>query len=120
MSTDSSNRKTRGVVLGSVLGLALVSTTALADPPPHARGKGPPAHAGGPHRAHAAPPGWQKQAWRKGDRLPVAELDGYRVSDDSRYPLAAPPPGHRWVRQQDDPYLLVAAATGVIVDMLTR
>ena len=54
------------------------------------------------------------------DDLPVAELDGYWVSDDSRYPLAAPPPGHRWVRQQDDPYLLVAAATGVIVDMLTR
>ena len=119
MSADSSNRKTRGVVLGSVLGLALVSTTALADPPPHARGKGPPAHAGGPHRAHAAPPGWQKQAWRKGDRLTVAELDGDWVSDDSRYPLAAPP-GRRWVRQQDDPYLLVAAATGVIVDMLTR
>lgn len=120
MSAGTSHRKTPIALLGAVLGLALVSTTALADPPPHARGKGPTAHAGGPHRAHAAPPGWQKQAWRKGDRLPVSELDGYWISDYGRYQLAAPPPGHRWVRQQDDQYLLVAAATGLIVDILTR
>lgn len=120
MSIARPNRRTTLLLLSTALGLALVGTSALADPPPHARGKGPPAHAGGPHRAHAAPPGWRAQAWRKGDRLPVAELDGHWISDDGRHQLAAPPPGHRWVRQQDDQYLLVTAATGRIVDKLTR
>ncbi|WP_394003694.1 hypothetical protein ACF3M1_02685 [Luteimonas sp. WGS1318] len=66
MSTVHPNRGMTLVLLSTALGLALASTSALADPPPHARGKGPPAHAGGPHRAQAAPLGWQKQAWRKG------------------------------------------------------
>ncbi|WP_394003692.1 RcnB family protein [Luteimonas sp. WGS1318] len=50
----------------------------------------------------------------------MAELDGYWVGDYGRHQLAAPPPGHRWVRQEDDRYLLVTAATGIIVDILTR
>ncbi len=106
-----------GVLTAFLLGAFLAAPAALADPPAHARGKGPPAHAGGPH---GAPPGWVKNAWRKGDRLPLAELDGYWVGDHARYHLHAPPPGHRWVRQADDRYLLVAVATGLIVDILMR
>ncbi|NYZ62172.1 RcnB family protein [Luteimonas sp. SJ-16] len=109
--------RTPGVLLALTVGLSGLAASAWADPPPHARGKGPPAHAGGPH---GTPPGWSKQAWRKGDRLPVSELDGYWVDHHSRYRLAAPPPGHRWVRQHDDKYLLVAAATGLIVEILGR
>ncbi|WP_241685771.1 RcnB family protein [Luteimonas sp. YGD11-2] len=107
----------RTAMLALAVALAVAAPAALADPPPHARGKGPPAHAGGPH---GAPPGWVKNAWREGERLPLVELDGYWVSDYERYHLHAPPPGHRWVRQDDDRYLLVAAATGIIVDILTR
>ena len=100
---------------------AMATAPALADPPRHAHGKGPPAHAGGPHGRHAPPPGWQKQAWRRGERLPLRELgDDYWVDDYLRYHLKAPPPGHRWVRQSDSQYLLVELATGLIIDALTR
>jgi Ni/Co efflux regulator RcnB len=107
-------------ILATALGLLVSGTVALAEPPPHARGKGPPAHAGGPHHAKAPPPGWVKQAWRKGDRLPVAELDGYWIDDYAHDRLRPPPRGHRWVRQDDGRYLLVALATGLIVDILMR
>ncbi|MDH5834339.1 RcnB family protein [Luteimonas kalidii] len=106
--------------LATGLALCLAGAPVWADPPPHARGKGPPAHAGGPHHAKAPPPGWVRQAWRKGDRLPVHELDGYWIDDYGRIGLDAPPRGHRWVRQNDGRYLLVALATGLVVDMLLR
>lgn len=94
---------------------------AMADPPRHAQGKGPPAHAGGPHGRHAPPPGWQKQAWRRGERLPLHELgDRYWVDDYLHYRLKAPPPGHRWVRQSDSTFLLIEVATGLILDALVR
>lgn len=113
---SASIRRT-AALLATVLGLALAAPSALADPPAHARAKGAPAHAGGPH---GAPPGWVKNAWRKGDRIPLAEIDGYWVDDYPRYRLHAPPPGHRWVRQADDRYLLVAVASGLIAEILTR
>jgi len=107
-------------IVATTLSLLLAGTAALADPPAHARGKGPPAHAGGPHHAKAPPPGWVKQAWRKGDRLPLSELDGYWIDDYAHDRLRPPPRGHRWVRQDDGRYLLVAIATGLIVDILLR
>lgn len=118
MTTKTASRSLLALAAG--LALALPAASALADPPPHARGKGPPAHAGGPHHAKAPPPGWAKQAWRKGDRLPLRELDGYWIDDYGRIGLDAPPRGHRWVRQDDGRYLLVAIATGLIVEMLAR
>lgn len=102
------------------IGLLVASAAATAGPPPHAGGKGPPPHAGGPGRAVAPPPGWVKQAWRRGDHVPLSSLDGYWIDDPGRYHLRAPPRGHRWVRQDDERYLLVAVATGLVVDLLTR
>ena len=109
--------RTARLALASALGLLLAAPAALADPPAHAQGHGKHKPGNGPQHV---PPGWAKQAWRKGDRLPVAELDGYWVSDYDHYHLHAPPPGHRWVRQDDGRYLLVAIATGVIIDILLR
>lgn len=99
----------------------LAAPAALADPPHAARGKGPPAHAGGPGHRDAPPPGWQKQAWRRGDHLPMRELDDrYWIDEPLRYHLKAAPPGHRWVRQSDTEFLLVEVATGLVLDALSR
>ncbi len=100
---------------------AMTMGPALADPPHHARGNGPPAHAGGPGKRHAPPPGWQKKAWRRGERLPIVEIDRrYWVDDYDHYHLRAPARGQRWVRQSDAEYLLVEIATGLIIDALHR
>jgi Ni/Co efflux regulator RcnB len=42
----------------------------------------------------------------------------YYVDDYRSYRLAPPPRGYRWVRPQDDRYLLVEIATGVISQVL--
>jgi len=108
-----------------LLGAALTAAAMLAvapagaDPPHHAKGNGPPAHAGGPHSRKAPPPGWQKKAWRRGERLPWAEVDRrYWVDDYAHYKLRDPGRGQRWVRQSDSEYLLVEIATGLIIDAL--
>ena len=63
--------------------------------------------------------GWQKQAWKRGDRIVLVEVEpGYYIDDYRAYRLDAPPPGHRWIRPMDDRYLLVELATGVIVQAL--
>jgi Ni/Co efflux regulator RcnB len=63
--------------------------------------------------------GWYKHGYRRGDRAPVVYLQPrYYVNDYRAYRLAPPPRGYRWVRPMDGHYLLVAIATGVIVDAL--
>lgn len=59
--------------------------------------------------------------FRRGARLP-AELRGshYVVTDWRGHRLAAPPRGHQWVQVGPD-YVLVAVASGIIVNLvLTR
>lgn len=108
-----------GVALTTVA--MLVLAPAWADPPHHARGNGPPPHAGGPDKRHAPPPGWQKKAWKRGERISWAEVDRrYWVDDYAHYKLRDPGRGQRWVRQSDVDYLLVEIATGVIIDALHR
>jgi Ni/Co efflux regulator RcnB len=63
--------------------------------------------------------GWYKQAWKRGDRIPVAYLEPVYYVDDYRvYHLSAPPTGYRWVRPMDDRYLLVELATGLVTQAL--
>jgi len=112
-------RRLLGITL--MAAVAMATAPAWADPPHHARGNGPPPHAGGPHHPEAPPPAWQKKAWRRGERLPWAEVDRrYWVDDYAHYRLRDPGRGHRWVRQSDTEYLLVEIATGVIIDALHR
>jgi Ni/Co efflux regulator RcnB len=93
------------------------------------RGHPPAAQGNAPHPGNAPKPdgrhdngrhvGWQKQAWKRGDRIPLASLEPvYYVKDYRTYRLPAPPPGHRWVRPMDGRYLLIEAATGLIVNAM--
>ena len=60
-----------------------------------------------------------KNAYRRGDYVPAVYWEPrYYVNDYRSYRLAAPPRGYRWVRPQDDRYLLVEIATGVISQAL--
>lgn len=57
-------------------------------------------------------------AWYRGDRLPVEYRNRYYVVDDWRgHRLDAPPRGYHWVQSGGD-YILVAIATGVILNLL--
>ena len=70
-------------------------------------------HDNGLHR------GWYKQAWKRGDRIPMEYIEPvYYVEDYRAYRLSAPPVGYRWVRPMDDRYLLVELATGLVAEAL--
>lgn len=63
--------------------------------------------------------GWQKQSFRRGERVPVGYLQpAYYVQDYRTYRLAPPPRGYRWVRPADNRYLLVQTTTGLISQIL--
>ncbi len=58
--------------------------------------------------------GW----YHRGGYLPVEYRTRYVVTDWRRDRLREPPYGYRWVRSDNGDFLLVAIATGVIVDLL--
>jgi Ni/Co efflux regulator RcnB len=58
--------------------------------------------------------GWYK----RGGYLPVEYRTRYVVTDWRRDRLREPPRGYHWVRSDNGDFLLVAIATGVIVDLL--
>jgi len=104
------------------------------------RGRPDQAQRGGPpdHRANQArqPQRWDKQGhavnnvrsdergagpdhqYRRGDRLPMEYRSRSYVVDDWRgHRLSAPPRGYHWVQSGGD-YVLVAIATGVILQLM--
>lgn len=103
--------------------LALASAPVFAgdgkDKPPHAQSHpGNPPKADG-HHDQGKHKGWEKQAWKRGDRIPLAYIDSRYYIDDYRvYRLQAPPAGYRWVRPMDDRYLLVNLANGLVAQAL--
>jgi len=119
--------------LGIALALCGASSLALAVPAPydqhdhgrhdhhghydhHDRG-----HGHYDHHDHGRHDGWHRSQrwhhWERGHRYggPV-----YVVRDYGRYRLRPPPRGYHWVRGDADNYLLVAIATGVILDIATH
>lgn len=54
--------------------------------------------------------------WRRGAYVP-APYRGYYVRDWGYYGLRSPPPGYRWI-YADGNFVLMAAATGLIADVL--
>ena len=58
--------------------------------------------------------GWYK----RGGYLPVEYRTRYVVTDWRQDRLREPPRGYHWVRSDNGDFLLVAVATGVIVDLL--
>jgi Ni/Co efflux regulator RcnB len=60
---------------------------------------------------------YRRGHWERGHRYggPI-----YVVRDYGHYRLRPPPRGYRWVRAENNDYLLVALATGIILDIATR
>jgi Ni/Co efflux regulator RcnB len=59
-----------------------------------------------------------EHAWHRGDRLPIEyRRHDYVVDDWRAHRLSAPPRGYHWVQVGGD-YVLVAIATGVILELL--
>lgn len=57
-------------------------------------------------------------SWYRGDRLPVQYRSRQYVVDDWRgHHLSAPPRGYHWVQSGGD-YILVAVASGIILQLL--
>ena len=54
--------------------------------------------------------------WRRGTYVPVG-YRGYYVQDWGYYGLRPPPPGYRWI-YADGNFVLMAAATGLIADLV--
>lgn len=59
-----------------------------------------------------------RRHWQRGQYMSPS-YRAYVVNDYGRYRLRQPPRGFYWMRA-DDNYLLVAAATGVIFDVISR
>ncbi|MHA6204105.1 RcnB family protein [Dyella soli] len=69
-------------------------------------------HDNGNHR------GWEKHAYRRGERLPDRYYGReYVVVDYERYHVRRPEPGYRWVRDDDGQLILTAIATGLVIDI---
>jgi Ni/Co efflux regulator RcnB len=88
-------------------------------PPP------PDAHRAPPPDAHRAPPPpppraemQRREDWRKGQRIEAEYRDRQYVVDNWHdHGLRQPPRGYQWIEVGGD-YLLIAAATGIIADMV--
>jgi Ni/Co efflux regulator RcnB len=112
--------KSKSLIAISLTALALITAPALAGDGKH---KSPPAQAHSPkaegRHDNGLHRGWEKQAWKRGDRIPLAYIEPrYYVEDYRVYRLSAPPIGYRWVRPMDDRYLLVELATGLVAQAL--
>ena len=102
------------LLLAACSALLLLSTSAMANH--HGRGHDND-HDQGQDRGHHD--NGLHRGWNKCERLPEIYLQPrYYVTDYRVYHLAAPRPGYHWVRVPDGRFLLVAAATGVIADIL--
>lgn len=93
-------------------------------PPPrsHRPVYGPPVHYTRHYRYrapsyYAPPPGYRSVRWSRGHYLPRPYYAPVYVVDYRPYRLAPPPYGHHWVRVDND-VLLIALATGLIVDVM--
>jgi Ni/Co efflux regulator RcnB len=117
------------------LGLMLASGSALAQDHGHGHGHGNDRdrhghydhrydHRGPGHRpGHAHYSNWRDRGrhegwYKRGGYLPVEYRTRYVVTDWHRDHLRPPPRGYHWVRSDNGDFLLVAIATGAIIDLL--
>jgi Ni/Co efflux regulator RcnB len=86
----------------------------MARPPMARPGPGPVVRPGPPPMRGSGP----DRRWMRGDRLPPAYRTNHYVVNDWRvHHLSRPPRGYHWVQYGSD-YLLVAIATGVIMQLI--
>lgn len=93
--------------------LALTAFSFLAAPAAMAQ----PVHHGKPqqtqiHKEQMRKHAPQRQAWKKGSRLPQS-YRGHAVKNYSAYKLRQPPRGYHWVKVNND-YLLIGITSGII------
>ncbi|HEY9511976.1 MAG TPA: RcnB family protein [Rhodanobacter sp.] len=69
------------------------------------------------YRHNSRPYGYGHRHWRRGYRYAGPT---YVVHDYGYYRLRHPPRGYRWVRADNNDFLLVAIATGIILDIALR
>jgi Ni/Co efflux regulator RcnB len=72
--------------------------------------------------AYRLPPGQAKKIFNQGERLPAsyyAQNPTYVLSNPARYQLSPAPAGYRWVRVENDVYL-VRSETGLITEVIRR
>ncbi|HUB89864.1 MAG TPA: RcnB family protein [Dyella sp.] len=75
-------------------------------------------HDRGWHDDHGHHVGWDRH-YRRGEYLPERyRAREYYVDDYARYHLYAPPRGYVWVHGDEGQFVLVAVATGLIVNEL--
>jgi Ni/Co efflux regulator RcnB len=112
--------------LGLALALCGASSLALAAPPhPHGHyehhghhDRGHYDHRGHAHHDRGRHNGWHHpQRWHHWERGHRYSGPVYVVRDYGHYRLRPPPRGYHWVRGDAGSYLLVAIATGVILDI---
>ncbi|GGB73674.1 MULTISPECIES: RcnB family protein [Henriciella] len=85
-----------------------------ADPTAQARGdRLSPAH----EKQSTIPPGQAKKTWHRGEALPVRYRNA-RISDLKRHDLRQPPEGYRWVRVEDEAYL-IHVTSGIIAEAVS-
>jgi Ni/Co efflux regulator RcnB len=77
----------------------------------------------GPRRGFWFAPGYGYRpvshfGWRRGAYVPAA-YRGFYVQDWGYYGLRPPPPGYRWI-YADGNFVLMAAATGLIADLVMQ
>jgi Ni/Co efflux regulator RcnB len=85
------------------------------------RGYGPAGFQPPPRFAPRIPPGYDperpaRSGWRRGEHLPP-DFRGEVVTDFAHYHLRHPPRGYFWYRDADD-YVLAAASTGLIFEVI--
>ena len=92
----------------------LVAGAVQADPPPQARGEALPP---GLAKQGKVPPGHAKKLWHRGEVLPRDYRDHY-IEDWRRYDgLYRAPAGHRWVRVDNEAYL-IDVTSGLVAEVL--
>lgn len=72
-------------------------------------------------RGYYAPRGHYGHRWQRGEWLSPAYRARYHYVPDYRrygYRMYAPPPGCRWVRDDGGDLLLMALATGIVLDVI--
>jgi Ni/Co efflux regulator RcnB len=72
--------------------------------------------------AYRLPPGQAKKIFNQGERLPAsyyAQNSAYVIGNPGQYQLSPPPAGYRWVRVDNDVYL-VRNETGLITEVVRR
>jgi Ni/Co efflux regulator RcnB len=78
-------------------------------------------HYGAPRGYYYPPRGHYGHRWQRGEWLPPAYRARYYYVPDYRrygYRMYAPPPGCRWVRDDGGDLLLMALATGLVLDVV--